>query len=373
MSSSKNKGKDKGKEIRKADDYQLEVPIQIPTHNQFHALTNFPPLPYKTVIATPPSKPTLDNSYVVRHTEHLFLTNYKSMPSSEVIKPLVQKAFGSKHFAADHSQKTQQFYEPILVDTKSIEITHTFDKMNQGCILFSKCIIRQVLSTEQWKNPFEEKNFSIPYTPQTYDYNDYRMAWFRAFLHRPETHSWFFNFHDNCPTQFPIWFYYQWTWFDCSLSVLPHEAQGGWDFWEKNVSSLEAYTKDVQFFRIFNIAWIFSWEYRLQNLLKNSFPLSLVHVYKIKWWNEFKTKLCFSEKVEHFCGTTTKKCTLQNLRTFEPKAGTGPSTPQNKESSKFYISTRQGIIPKGEGCFRIPQGRSSDASSVLAKDFRQTG
>ena len=297
MSSSKNNRKDKGKGIRRAENYQLEVPIQLPTQNQFQALTQFPPLPYKTIVSKPATKPTIDNAYVVRHTEHLFLTNYKTMPSPEMIKPLVQKAFGKKHFATDHSQKTQHFYELILVDTHSIDISHTFDKMNPGHILFSKCIIRQVLSTQQWKDPFEEKKFSIPYTPQTFDYNDYRMAWFRAFLHRPETHSWFFNFHDNCPTQFPIWFYYWWTWFGCSLSVLPIEAQGGWDFWDKNVSSMEAYTKEVQFFRIFNIAWIFCWEYRLQNYLQNSFPLSLVRVYKVKWWNEFKTKLYCSENI----------------------------------------------------------------------------
>ena len=169
MSSSKNKGKDKGKGIRRAEDYQLDVPVQIPTHNQFHTLANFPPLPSKTVVSKPPSKPTIDNSYVVRHTEHLFLTNYKSTPSAEVIKPLLQKAFASKHFATDHSQKTQQFYELILIDTRSIDITDTYDKFNQGHILFSKCIIRQIFSTQQLKNPFEEKSFSIPFSSQNYD------------------------------------------------------------------------------------------------------------------------------------------------------------------------------------------------------------
>ena len=94
MSGNKNKKTDKGKGIRRAEDYQLEVPIQIPTHNQFHTLANFPPLPSKTVVSKRPSKPTIDNSYIVRHTEHLFLTNYKSTPSIEVTKPLPQKAFG---------------------------------------------------------------------------------------------------------------------------------------------------------------------------------------------------------------------------------------------------------------------------------------
>ena len=91
MSSNKNKEKDKGKGIRRAEDYQLKVPIQIPTHNQFQTLADFPPLPCKTVVSNPATKPTLENSYVVRHTKHLFLTNYKCMPSSEVIKPLIKK------------------------------------------------------------------------------------------------------------------------------------------------------------------------------------------------------------------------------------------------------------------------------------------
>ena len=115
--------------------------MQLPTHNQFQTLAQFPPLPYKSITTKPPTKPTVDNAYVVRHTEYLFRTNYKTMPSLDVIKPLVQKAFGKKHFATNHSQKTQHFYEFILVDTRSINISHTFNKMNLRYILFSKCII----------------------------------------------------------------------------------------------------------------------------------------------------------------------------------------------------------------------------------------
>ena len=122
--------------------------------------------------------------------------------------------------------------------------------------------------------------------------------------------------------------------------VLPTEAQGGWDFWEKNVSSLEAYTKEVQFFKIFNIAWIFSWEYGLQNYLKKSFPLSLVCVNKVKWWNEFKTKLCRSENVEHYYRPRTKKFTLHNLHMFEAKAGIGPPTPQKIKSPSTSTKAR---------------------------------
>ena len=88
MSSSKNNREDKGKGIRRAEDYQLEVPMQLLTNNQFQTLAQFPLLPYKSIVAKPPTKPTIDNAYVIQHTEHLFLTNYKTMPSPEVIKPL---------------------------------------------------------------------------------------------------------------------------------------------------------------------------------------------------------------------------------------------------------------------------------------------
>ena len=63
MSSNQNKGKgkDKGKGIQKAEDYQLEVPLKIPTHNQFQTLANFPPLPYKIVVSKPVTKPTIED------------------------------------------------------------------------------------------------------------------------------------------------------------------------------------------------------------------------------------------------------------------------------------------------------------------------
>uniref|UniRef100_A0A7C8YVC5 Uncharacterized protein n=2 Tax=Opuntia streptacantha TaxID=393608 RepID=A0A7C8YVC5_OPUST len=36
--------------------------------------------------------------------------------------------------------------------------------------------------------------------------------------------------------------------------------------------------RDVQFFKQFNVAWIFSWEYRLQHFLPHPYPLSLVRI-----------------------------------------------------------------------------------------------
>ena len=153
--------RDKGKGIQGAEDYQL----QISTQNQFSPLPNFPPLSYKNAITSPSTQHTQDNCYVTRHTEHLFLTTHKTTPSADLLKRMIQKSFGTNHFATDDSGKTRQFYELILVDTHSIDITHTHNIMHPRFILYSKCIIQNVITFSQWKNSFEECKFSIPYEP----------------------------------------------------------------------------------------------------------------------------------------------------------------------------------------------------------------
>jgi len=274
--------KDKGKGIQKNDDYKI-----VRTKSSSQSLTNFPPLPYKTV-ATKPSQ----GNYFLRYIEHLFYTSYKIAPTNLFIRDLVQRSFRDSHHLGDHPQKTRQFYEPILIDIQSVDITHTTDVANPSNILYSKYIIKNVLGFQQWKDPLQERKFSIPVEPATYNYFDYKMAWLRAFFHKSEIYSGFFNFHDKTPFTFPIWFYDWWTMFSFSPSVLHCKAKEGWDFWITDTPAYDAYTKEAQLFRIFNIAWIFCWDYRYQNYLLNLFPLSIVRIYKVRWWSEYKSKLC---------------------------------------------------------------------------------
>ena len=163
MSASKQpQQKDKGKAIQIAADYQL----QMPTQNQFTPLSaNFPPLPYKAVVTNPsPSNPV--DAYVIRHTKHLLLNTCKPPPPTNIIPIIVQKTFVSNHhFATDNLRKIQKFYELILVDTNSVSLTHTFDKYHPAQVLYSKCIIKSVINAQQWKEPFQERKFSITYSP----------------------------------------------------------------------------------------------------------------------------------------------------------------------------------------------------------------
>jgi len=104
MSSSKHPSKKhKGKAVQKAEDYQL----QVPTKNQFLPLANFPPLPYKTTVTNPAPSPNPNDAYIVHHIEHLLLTSCKTLPPTNVIPSILQKIFGSNHFATDDFHRTQ--------------------------------------------------------------------------------------------------------------------------------------------------------------------------------------------------------------------------------------------------------------------------
>jgi len=157
----------------------------------------------------------------------LLLTSCKPPSPTNIISSIIQKTFGSHHFVTDDLRKSQKFYELILVDTQSVSITHTFDKYHPAQILYFKCIIRDVITAQQRKNPFEERKFSIDYSPQTYNYNDYKNTWYRAFLLQPNIHSLFFNIHEQCSNTFPVWFYHWWTMFGCLTILLPAEAKEG--------------------------------------------------------------------------------------------------------------------------------------------------
>jgi len=55
------------------------------------------------------------------------------------------------HYPPIDTTKTRIFYEFILVDTDSVEISHTQD--NNGHIMYSKIKILQVITPQEWNKP----------------------------------------------------------------------------------------------------------------------------------------------------------------------------------------------------------------------------
>ena len=96
-------------------------------------------------------------------------------------------------FVSNEISKTRRFYEFILVDTEFVQISHI--KNPEGTdIAYSKCKILKIISEKEWEqNPFTHKCFSQNFVPQTFNYLDYKNAWFKTFFVKPSSYSWFFN------------------------------------------------------------------------------------------------------------------------------------------------------------------------------------
>nr|CAN84177.1 hypothetical protein VITISV_023698 [Vitis vinifera] len=97
---------------------------------------------------------------------------------------IVAKAFHeSFHYPSGDLLKTREFYEAILVETGFVKIKHNADKFSNLDLAFSICHIYKILTVKQWGgNPNFSREFSKPSKPRFFNYWDYQIAWFNAFL-----------------------------------------------------------------------------------------------------------------------------------------------------------------------------------------------
>lgn len=153
-----------------------------------------------------------ENPYFTKPiTQHITLTRFQEVPLYNALNSFTQRLFPSKCFwQSDDPSKNLDYYELILTDTQSVEIFPIPDKKNPEIISHSKCIIKKVCSPNEWTSLYSKKSFSVRFIPDGFTYQDYKMAWYRAFWYRPFNHSWFFTFKESCSREFPIWFNHWW-------------------------------------------------------------------------------------------------------------------------------------------------------------------
>ena len=158
-------------------------------------------------------------------------------------KPKISKKFPhGKYFLENNLEKTRKFYEFILVDTNSIEISH-IQNQNSIDICYSKCKICNVLSQKSWGwSPDTHKMFSQNFRPKSYDYHDYIDAWYYTFLFRPFDHSWFFHCGDEIKNQtdFPNWFQEWWLFFGAIKDIFNPQILEGYKYFFEHGSHLFA-------------------------------------------------------------------------------------------------------------------------------------
>ena len=93
-------------------------------------------------------------------------------------------------FISNHPFKDRKFYEPILIDSNSVDSNHCFDPTDSKKINYSKFKILKVLTPSDLnQNIYSPKYFSHRGAIKSYNYLDYQNAWYNVFFIRAFSQS----------------------------------------------------------------------------------------------------------------------------------------------------------------------------------------
>jgi len=206
------------------------------------------------------------------------------------------------HYPPIDTTKTRTFYEFILVDTDSVEISHTQD--NNGHIMYSKIKIIQVITPQEWNKPLHgKKSFSRSFNPQHYSYYDYIDAWSHILYFIPKKHSWFIWFKKGIPLKFPKWFIKWFVDFGPLPSIFPAEIKEVYTYFREHSTFVPGY-RLISFVASQCITWIVAWDYAITQPYEGVEIKSLSRRIRIKWWRKFNTKLVQKEKIKEWLQIT---------------------------------------------------------------------
>lgn len=366
--------------LQTPDHYSNTLPIK----NQFNVIAVTPDIPYSQIARAPapitPTKPIASNSTTQKHEptvgyftkpqcHNVTLTNFKKAPDIKTLKSIISRYFSEGcQWYTDNTQKTQTFYEFILVDSGSIELVHTPDPKDPSRISFSKCIIKRVFKSDEWLAPFSEKGFSKPFIPKGYNYPDYKQAWFRTFFLRPFDHSWFFTFHtDFIKHMFPIWFLEWWMDFGPVPDIHPPIIQEAYSYYiSKNLidgiskAPIDTHLKPIRFYAEFKVPWILCWNFAFDQFFQAPFPISIIREFKVKWWQNYSTQFCNIQVIKNFLLTGNKP-------KWEKQISTSSSTEKkNKKSSKDDLPQSSSLTQQQIKMFQL-----LEEDPEMAKDYLQ--
>ncbi|KAK4716306.1 hypothetical protein R3W88_014644 [Solanum pinnatisectum] len=134
------------------------------------------------------------------------------------VKHLLKPCYTNRNYVdTENPLKTRKYYEFILVDTGSIEVEHKLSHdSDPDSIAYSKFTIKRVFSPFDWivDHLHTPVNLSREHRPQTYNWYDYKNAWFNFLYLRPTTHTWFVKYSPKfSKSVIPRWFYEWWNCF----------------------------------------------------------------------------------------------------------------------------------------------------------------
>ncbi|RDX80910.1 Enzymatic polyprotein, partial [Mucuna pruriens] len=249
----------------------------------------------------------------------------------ENLKDLIAHIFPkSFHYLSNDFSKSQRFYEFILVDTDSTEITHNKD--DQGNILFSKIKIMNILSPQDWdQSLFDSKSFSRSFNPTGYTYYDYIDAWYNTLYINPEKHSWFVWFKKGIPLKFPKWFIKWFYHFGPLPEIFPQQVTDVYNYFKESSTFVLGY-RMISFVASQSITWILAWDYMIISQYESEITdmKMLTRKIKVKWWRKFNIELISKAKISEW------------LKNNKARKGLPPKLELNKES--LFLMEKQRLM-----------------------------
>nr|KJB19696.1 hypothetical protein B456_003G115200 [Gossypium raimondii] len=232
---------------------------------------------------------------------------------------LAKELFNGWHFKPLDSQKPQQYYENILVQTGSVLFKHYTDPKDPNFITHSTAQILKILRPKDWsENPNSIMKFPAKFTTKIdhhpyFTYWDYQMAWYNAFLMNNQCmrHSWLIYFKYCTQFKIPNWFQEWWNWYGpSSFEILSEKIQNLWpkffDKFQPEPDPKHIY-RTIHFFSKLCISWIVSWNYSFEQDQYTGILL-LIRNYKTKWWDKFNDEKYDSKYLDNFFNMNPRLC-----------------------------------------------------------------
>ncbi len=170
-------------------------------------------------------------SHKLFHIEFLHRNIYNPLTLIKYYYPTNPADGAQLHFAPSDPQKTLEFYQDILQQEGSVNITTLYDKFSNGRVLNHKLDIIKFSSLKSWgSHPFLLK--SLHGHSIKYSYYDYIEAWSKILIYQDKnmSHSWFIQWNKEFniikpECQILIWFLKWWSQYDSQTEILPDSLQ----------------------------------------------------------------------------------------------------------------------------------------------------
>ncbi|KAG8655482.1 uncharacterized protein LOC110608268 isoform X2 [Manihot esculenta] len=296
--------------------------------NRFSPLLSapIPPSTFKQAVTGPtilspsssnplPTQEPTQTEYSYKSIDEYILTiepEYWAQNPNLNIYQLCSTIFPRNHYyIPDNFQKSQQFYETILINTCSIVIHNNYDPQNPNKLRYCKVRILKIWTLTDWglePHKMREMIMTIGQIKQNikYNYYDYQIAWERTFFKQNEqlSVSFFFFFDDNFSYPLPYWFYQWWNKFGiCEINIPSQITIAKEQFFERQQlpETITLAPSWLVYSHHFHIPWILMIEYQIKDQTIDIFQVpTLVRKFKTKWWNKTNLEGCGSKAIEQF-------------------------------------------------------------------------